>query len=146
MEKASQCQWRLARKSHLNSRTPERRRQKERLPEIVDSILNYRKFHPRLGKEKLKPIVDKFCLEWWLRPVSVSTINKIISYFKRRTSLRSLGMWLLLKARGVKTGNGSEFSGKFEPYFRSAEFEHYFKYPSYTKGNVNGGEVQQEVT
>ncbi|MCS7200522.1 MAG: hypothetical protein N3D14_03510 [Aquificaceae bacterium] len=29
--------------------------------EVIEFILNYRREHPRIGKEKFKPLVDRFC-------------------------------------------------------------------------------------
>lgn len=49
-------------------------------PEVVNFIVEMRKKHPRLGKEKLKPFVDKFCEEKGLRTISVSTIGRIIRH------------------------------------------------------------------
>lgn len=40
-------------------------------------------------KEKLKPIIDKFCMERGLKPVSVSTIGGIIRYLIEREGVTS---------------------------------------------------------
>ena len=45
---------------------------------IVDKIKTLREKHPRLGKEKVKPILDKFCLKKGISKISESTIGKII--------------------------------------------------------------------
>ena len=72
-------------------RIPKKKKERQWHPEIINFILNYRKTHPRLGKEKLKPLVDRFCLERNLKPVSVSTIGRIIRYLKERGLLRGEG-------------------------------------------------------
>ncbi len=45
---------------------------------IVDFIREMRAKHPRLGKEKLKPLLDRHCKEKGISPVSQSTIGNII--------------------------------------------------------------------
>ena len=41
-----------------------------------------REKHPRLGKEKLKPLLDKYCRERGLKPISESSIGNIIKRHK----------------------------------------------------------------
>jgi transposase InsO family protein len=60
------------------SRTPKNKRVMLTDPRIIRYIKTVRTDHPHLGKEKTKPLLDQFCLENDLRPVSVSTIGKII--------------------------------------------------------------------
>ena len=50
--------------------------------EIVEFIRVMRENHPRIGKEKLKVLLDRFCQQRGIRPVSVSTIGNIISRHK----------------------------------------------------------------
>ena len=45
---------------------------------IIRFIKEQRQAHYRLGKEKIKPLLDKFCKENGLRSVSETTIGKII--------------------------------------------------------------------
>lgn len=72
-------------------RRPRRVRQKSWRPEIIDFILKFRKAHPGIGKEKLKPFVDEFCDKKGLPRISVSTIGRIIKYLKERGLLRGEG-------------------------------------------------------
>jgi len=47
-------------------------------PRIIACIRQMRQEHPGMGKEKLKPFVDKYCREAHIPSVSESTIGKII--------------------------------------------------------------------
>lgn len=47
-------------------------------PLILEEIERLRKKHYRLGKLKIKPLLDKYCQERGLKPPSVSLIGKII--------------------------------------------------------------------
>lgn len=64
------------------SRAPIRRRQKEWHPEIVKYIIKRRWESPRLGQGPLKKEVDEFCKERGIKPISASTIARIIRYLK----------------------------------------------------------------
>ncbi|MCX7873322.1 MAG: hypothetical protein N2327_02655 [Caldimicrobium sp.] len=57
---------------------------KEVANELIELILSYRREHPRIGKEKLKPLVDRFCWKRGIALVAVSTIGRIIRYLKER--------------------------------------------------------------
>lgn len=46
---------------------------------IVEQIERYRRAYPRLGKEKLKVLLDEWCQQKELTPVSASTIGKVIT-------------------------------------------------------------------
>lgn len=46
--------------------------------EIIDFIENLRKKRPRIGKEKIKPLLDKYCQKEGIETVSESTIGNII--------------------------------------------------------------------
>lgn len=70
------------------SKAPKRKRQKKRDPKIIDFIYQLRKQHPRLGKEKIKPLLDKFCKENKIQTISVSTIGEIIKELRERGLLR----------------------------------------------------------
>jgi len=48
-------------------------------PRIIQFIQKLRIDHYRLGKEKIKPILDEYCFSIGINPPSVSTIGKIIS-------------------------------------------------------------------
>lgn len=45
---------------------------------IVDFIKDQREAHPRLGKEKIKPELDEYCLKEGFKTVSESTVGNII--------------------------------------------------------------------
>ncbi len=46
--------------------------------EIINFIKELRERHPRLGQEKIKPLLDRYCAERGLRTISESTIGNII--------------------------------------------------------------------
>jgi len=45
--------------------------------QIIDFIKALREEHPRLGKEKIKPLLDKYCKEKGMKSFSESTIGNI---------------------------------------------------------------------
>jgi transposase InsO family protein len=45
---------------------------------IIEFIKEKRKQYPKIGKEKLKPLLDKYCSEHGIQSISESTIGKII--------------------------------------------------------------------
>lgn len=47
-------------------------------PRILDFIRQLREAHPRLGKEKIKPLLDRHCQKLEIPSPAVSTIGKII--------------------------------------------------------------------
>lgn len=49
---------------------------------IIEFIRDKRQRYPRIGKEKLKPLLDKYCKEHGIRSISESTIGKIIKRYK----------------------------------------------------------------
>ena len=51
-------------------------------PEIISFIRKLRDEHPRLGKEKVKPLLDQFCEEAKIKSISESTIGKVIKKHK----------------------------------------------------------------
>jgi len=60
------------------STKPKRIRQEQVPPVIVEEISRLRHKHWRLGKNKLKPLIDEFCLSQGLSTISTSTIGKVI--------------------------------------------------------------------
>jgi putative transposase len=58
--------------------TPKTRRAMTTDPKVVSYIKLLREKHPRLGKEKIKPLLDKYCLKEGLSVIEVSTIGKVI--------------------------------------------------------------------
>jgi transposase InsO family protein len=57
---------------------------------ILDEIKRLRKKHYRLGKQKLKPLLEKYCLSYGLKSPSVSLVGKIIKrhhfFFQRQST------------------------------------------------------------
>ena len=49
---------------------------------IVEFIRDLRQEYPRLGKEKIKPLLDEFCRAQGLKPLAESTIGKVIKRHK----------------------------------------------------------------
>lgn len=47
-------------------------------PRVIEFIKELRKRYPRLGKEKIKPLLDEFCSQNNLKTISISTIGRII--------------------------------------------------------------------
>jgi transposase InsO family protein len=80
------CTWkkRLAKaRGHLQALTPQSTRPKHTRSmqtdwRLVQFIRQLRDEHPGLGKEKIKPLLDAYCREQGLPPISVSTIGKVI--------------------------------------------------------------------
>ncbi|MDP3297136.1 MAG: hypothetical protein Q8N09_06020 [Thermodesulfovibrionia bacterium] len=61
-----------------SSTRPHRVRHSTVSQEIINFIKDMREEYPRIGKEKLKPILDKYCEDKGLKPISESTIGDII--------------------------------------------------------------------
>ncbi len=59
--------------------------------EIIEFIRDARYEHPRLGKEKIKPLLDEYCTQKGMRSISESTIGNIIKrhnlYFQNEASI-----------------------------------------------------------
>lgn len=60
------------------STRPRRTREMVTDPRVVDFIKETREKHPRLGKEKIKPLLDDYCQEIGIPTISESTIGKVI--------------------------------------------------------------------
>ncbi len=80
------------------STRPRRVRSMNTEPMIVEFIRATRKNHPRLGKEKIKPLLDVFCREKGIGPISESTIGKVIKrqkffYQKSERIYHDPGSW-----------------------------------------------------
>jgi len=80
------------------SRSPLNKRVSQIDIKIIEFIRNTRKEWPRLGKEKIKPLLDEYCRGNGIKTVSVSTIGRIIKrhnlYFyikKKRRRARAEG-------------------------------------------------------
>jgi transposase InsO family protein len=64
------------------STRPKRSRTMTVAIEIVQFIRQIRQEHPRLGKEKIKPLLDEFCQNNGLKTIAESTIGKVIKRHK----------------------------------------------------------------
>jgi len=62
----------------VNSTRPKRVRRMVTDPQVLTYIRQLREDHPRLGKEKIKPILDQYCHQLGIPSPAVSTIGKII--------------------------------------------------------------------
>ena len=60
------------------STRPKRVRTSNIAPEIVQCIRQLRQEYPRLGKEKIKPLLDEFCMDKGVKNIAESTIGKVI--------------------------------------------------------------------
>jgi transposase len=60
------------------SKRPKRVRKSIIPVEITEFIRSLRQENPRLGKEKIKPLLDEYCTEVGIKNVSESTIGNII--------------------------------------------------------------------
>ena len=63
------------------SRAPVNKRKMMVKRELITFIRELRKAHYRLGKEKIKPLLDKYCEENDLKSISVSTIGKVLKRY-----------------------------------------------------------------
>jgi transposase-like protein len=75
---------------------------------IISKIRKLREKYPGLGKDKIKPILNKYCLKEGLAPISISTIGKVIKrnnfFFQKggRIYHNPNSKWAKNKARKVK--------------------------------------------
>ena len=60
------------------STTSKKKREMETHSRVVDFIKNIRDQHYRLGKEKIKPLLDEYCLKNSLPTIAEPTIGKVI--------------------------------------------------------------------
>jgi len=51
-------------------------------PIIIEYIAKLRRKYPNLGKRKIKPFLDEYCRKKGLKPISESTIGKVISRYQ----------------------------------------------------------------
>jgi hypothetical protein len=63
----------------------------EKLQKIIEKhkqlVLEIRKKHPKLGKEKIKVLMDKLCKQHNIPTISVSSIGNIINILKEERKL-----------------------------------------------------------
>lgn len=69
------------------SKAPKKRRVMMTDPKIIAFIRDLRETHNRIGKEKIKPLLDEYCQREAIKAISESTIGKIIKrhnlYYQR---------------------------------------------------------------
>lgn len=63
------------------SRAPKGQRKMLTDPQVIGFIRRLREEHPRLGKRKIKPLLDQYCQENGLTTIALSTIGKVIKRF-----------------------------------------------------------------
>ena len=63
------------------SRRPKTLRQMRTDSDIISFIRGIREKHPHIGKEKIKPLLDSYCMKIGIKPISVSTIGKVIKRY-----------------------------------------------------------------
>jgi len=73
----------------LNNKTtkPKSYRQSSVDPRLVEYIKQQRYLHKRLGKDKLKPLLDEYCKSTDIKLISNSTIGRTIKYLKDKKQL-----------------------------------------------------------
>lgn len=83
------------------SKSPKNKRKRIVEQKMEDFIINLRTEHPGLGKDKIKPLLDKYCQKQSLKKQSASTIGRILQDLKKRDKIPT-GKKLSFYAR---TGN-----------------------------------------
>lgn len=71
------------------SKSPQRRRQRIIDKRIEQFVIIQRTEHPRIGKEKLKPLLNDYCLKENIVSISESTIGRLIANLKERRLIPS---------------------------------------------------------
>ena len=88
-----------------DSREPRRKRKMMTDWRIISFIRKIRKKRGRIGKEKIKPLLDEYCRQSNLKSISISTIGKIIKrynlfyYIKGRYYHNPASKWTQRKVR-----------------------------------------------
>jgi transposase InsO family protein len=82
------------------SRKPLRSRQSTIPQNIINFILNCRREHPRVCQYTIKPLLDKFCREHKLVPISTSSIERIIHKLKEQGKMPDNKIYRLCALRG----------------------------------------------
>lgn len=96
VSRATIYRWRKIYKDNKNnqlflipqSRIPKHKRVPQTDYRIVQFIREIRQEHPRIGKEKIKPLLDEHCKSTGINSVSISTIGRVIrrkKFFFQRT-------------------------------------------------------------
>jgi transposase InsO family protein len=69
------------------STSPKGKRKRITDPKIEQFITSLRTSHPRTGKEKVKPLLDKFCEQNNIKTISVSTIGRVLGDLKKKNKI-----------------------------------------------------------
>lgn len=86
----------------VDSRAPKSRSQRKVTPEITSFILGYRRAHPGVCKDTVKPLLDAYCLSLGINSVSESTVGRIISDLKESNQIPNYQLKTTING---KTGN-----------------------------------------
>jgi len=73
------------------STAPKHRRKRQTDQTIANFIIEKRQLRHRLGKDKVKPMLDEFCARNQLRPISASTIGRVLRDLKAQGRLPKNG-------------------------------------------------------
>jgi transposase InsO family protein len=69
------------------STSPKSKRKRTVDSMIEQFIVDLRTVHPRTGKEKLKPLLDRYCKEQGIKIISISTIGRVILDLKKKNKI-----------------------------------------------------------
>ncbi|MGB9608932.1 MAG: hypothetical protein ACPL3E_00995, partial [Minisyncoccia bacterium] len=69
------------------SRCPKNKRKTNWNTKIIDFIEYLRNTYPKIGKDKIKPLLDEYCRNTNIKSVSISTIGRIIVYLKQKNKI-----------------------------------------------------------
>lgn len=97
------------------SKAPIRKRKREVTEKIKEFIIKYREKHPKVGQVTIKPFLDKYCCENNLKPISETTIGRIIRDLKEEGLLTEQQKRLRIDGR---TGRLHERKKKYKKKLR----------------------------
>lgn len=85
------------------SKEPRNKRKRETSPKVKEFILRYREKHPGVGKEAIFPALKAYSVSLGIKPVSESTIGRIISDLKKERKIpNSLKLSFYAKTNSFK--------------------------------------------
>jgi transposase InsO family protein len=67
--------------------SPKSKRKRAVDERIEKFIIDLRTAHPRTGKEKIKPLLDRFCRENNVKAISISTIGRVLDDLKKKNKI-----------------------------------------------------------